>query len=318
MLEAAVPTLVVRPIGPDELDLFTSFTDASPLGLKPPLEMYLDGLHRWYRPEWSWVALRDGEVVARVAFSGPPDAELPVAMGSLEIGTRPDRLENGLALVRAAYAALTGGGTGDGGRPEYRQFLPVDWDEHAPMRAAVDDRRTVARLAGLRFLVERVQLRWTAASGAVLPPRPGRLTFRPAREDAEVLAAVRGTLDGTLDAHARRDVARSGVDTAARAIADELPGPRSLVRLAYDHAGSCVGITVPGLGPFGPDVAYLGVLPEHRGNGYADDLLLEASHLLAEGGAAEIEAATDVGNAPMAAAFARCGYVVVDRLMVHV
>ena len=74
----------------------------------------------------------------------------------------------------------------------------------------------------------------------------------------------------------------------------------------------------PGLGPFGPDVAYVGVPPEHRGNGYADDLLLEASHLLAEAGATEIEAATDVGNAPMAAAFARCGYVVVDRLMVHV
>ena len=58
--------------------------------------------------------------------------------------------------------------------------------------------------------------------------------------------------------------------------------------------------------------------PSTRGNGYADDLVLEASHLLAEGGATEIEAATDAGNAPMAAAFARCGYAVVDRLMVHV
>jgi GNAT superfamily N-acetyltransferase len=313
-----VPTLVVRPIGPDELHLFTSFTDASPLGLRPPLGMYLDDLHRWYRPAWSWVALRDGQVVARVAFSGPPDAELPVAMGSLEIGTRPDRVETGLALVRTAYAAMTGAGTGEGGRPEYRQFLPVDWPEHPGMRAAVADRRTVARLAGLRFLVERVELRWTAGSGAALPRRPGRLAFRPVDDDAELLAVVRGTVDGTLDAHARRDVARAGVDAAARAIVDELPGPRSLVRLADDPAGRCVGITVPGLQPWGPDISYVGVLPEHRGNGYADDLLLEASHLLAESGATEIEAATDVGNTPMAAAFARCGYVVVDRVMVHV
>ena len=185
-------------------------------------------------------------------------------------------------------------------------------------RAAVTDRRTVARLAGLRFLVERVELRWPAESGAPLPPRPGRLAFRPVGDDAEVLAVMRGTLGGTLDAHARRDVARVGVDAAAHAIVDELPGPRSLVRLAYDPAGRCVGITVPGLRPWGPDVAYVGVLPEHRGNGYADELLLEASHLLVEGGATEIVAATDVGNAPMAAAFARCGYMVVDRLMVHV
>lgn len=63
--------LVVRPIGPDEVDLFTSFTDASPLGLKPPLAMYLDGLRQWYRPEWSWVALRDGQVVARVLGERP-------------------------------------------------------------------------------------------------------------------------------------------------------------------------------------------------------------------------------------------------------
>jgi ribosomal protein S18 acetylase RimI-like enzyme len=310
--------LVVRPIGPDEVDLFTSFADASPLGLKPPLAMYLDGLHQWYRPEWSWVALRDGQIAARVAFNGPPDAKLPFAMGSLEIGTRPDRVETGLALVRTAYAAMTGGGTGEGGRPEYRQFLPVDWHQHADMRAAVNDRRTVARLAGLRFLVERVELRWPTEPGAALPPRPGRLTFRPVGDDAEVLAVVRGTLEGTLDAHARRDVARAGVESAARAIVEELPGPRSLVRLAYDPTGSCVGITVPGLRPWGPDISYVGVLPEHRANGYADELLLEASHLLVEGGATEIVAATDVGNTPMAAAFARCGYVVVDRLMVHV
>jgi ribosomal protein S18 acetylase RimI-like enzyme len=313
-----VSALVVRPIGPDEVELFTSFTDASPLGLKPPPAMYLDGLQQWYRPEWSWVALRDGQVVARVAFSGPPDARLPLAMGSLEIGTRPDRVATGLALVRAAYAAMTGGGTGEGGRPEYRQFLPVDWHQHAGMRAAVADRRTVARLAGLRFLVERVELRWLAEPGAALPPRPGRLTFRPVGDDDEMHAVVRGTVDGTLDAHARRDVARDGIDAAARAIVEELPGPRSLMRLAYDPAGRCAGITVPGLRPWGADISYVGVLPEHRGNGYADELLLEASHLLVKGGATEIVAATDVGNAPMAAAFARCGYRVVDRLLVHV
>jgi ribosomal protein S18 acetylase RimI-like enzyme len=239
-------------------------------------------------------------------------------MGSLEIGTRPDRIPTGLALVRTAYGAMTGGGTGQGGRPEYRQFLPVDWHQHDGMRAAVADRRTVARLAGLRFLVERVELRWPAEPGAAMPPRPGRLSFRPVGGDDEVLAVVRGTLDGTLDAHARRDIARDGVDAATRAVVEELPGPRSLMRLAYDPAGRRVGITMPGLRPWGADISYVGVLPEHRGNGYADDLLLEAGHLLVEGGATEIVAATDVGNTPMAAAFARCGYMVVDRLMVHV
>ena len=93
-----------------------------------------------------------------------------------------------------------------------------------------------------------------------------------------------------------------------------------LWRLGYDTAGSCVGIAVPDLGGdrWGPDIAYVGVLPEHRGRGYVDDLLVEATRLLAAAGAAEISAATDAGNLPMAAAFSRCGYRVVDRLLVHV
>jgi ribosomal protein S18 acetylase RimI-like enzyme len=81
-----------------------------------------------------------------------------------------------------------------------------------------------------------------------------------------------------------------------------------------------VGLVVPdpGTDRWGPDIAYLGVLPEHRGRGYVDDLLVEASQLLAERGAEDIGATTDAGNAPMAAAFARCGYEIVDRLIVHV
>lgn len=309
-------SLTIRPIGPDEVDLFLSFADPSPLGLKPPRKMYLDGLNKWYRPEWSWVALRDGKVVARVAFSGEPGAERPVAMGSLEIGTGPDRVETGVALVRVAYGALGGVGTSHDDRPSYRQFLPVDWPDDADMRAAVEDRRTVARLAGLSFLVDRLELRWVPDTG--LSPRPGRLTFRPVRDDAELFAVVRSTFSGTLDAHARRDIDRLGMDAAVSAFVANWPQPRNLWRLADNRSGSCVGITVPTRGPWGPDVAYIGVRPEHRGNGYVDDQLLEASHLLDDGCIDDIGATTDAGNVPMAAAFDRCGYTVVDRLMVYV
>jgi ribosomal protein S18 acetylase RimI-like enzyme len=303
----AVSLLTIRPIGPNEVDLFTSFADATPLGLKPPLQAYLDGLGRWYRPEWSWVALRDGVVVARVAFSGAEDGDRPFAMGSLEIGTRPDRLATGVALVRAAYARY--------GRPRYHQFVPVDWHEHADMRAAVADRMEVARLAGLTFLAERLELRW---NGTPLPPRPRRLDFRPVAAGDDLLGVVAGTVEATLDAGMRDDVARVGLDGAVRAFVAQLPGPMSLWRSAHDPAGRCVGLAVPGRGPWGPDIGYIGVLPAYRGHRYADDLLIEASRLLVEDGADEIDAMTDVGNTPMAAAFQRCGYATVDRMLVHV
>jgi len=309
-----VPAPLIRPIGPDELDLFTSFTDASPLGIKPPREMYLDGFRRWYRPEWSWVALRDGEVIARVAFTGAPDADRPEVMGSLEIGTRPDRIETGTVLARTAYAAMSGPRE----RPRYHQFLPVDWHERADCRAAVEDRLTVARNVGLTYLTERLQLGWMAATG--LPPRAGRLAFRPPPDDAVVLDVVGRTFTGTLDSRTRREAERHGLAVAVWSFVDGLPDSRPLWRLGYDAAGACVGLVVPDLGTdrWGPDIAYVGVLPEHRGRGYAHELLVEASQLLAERGAEEIGATTDVGNVPMAAAFARCGYEVVDRLIVHV
>lgn len=307
-----MPAPLVRPIGPDEVDLFTSFADASPLGLKPPREMYVDGFRRWYRPEWSWVALRDGQVVARVAFSGAPDADRPAVMGSLEIGTRPDRIETGTALARTAYAALAGPGEG----PHYHQFLPLDWHDRADCRAAVEDRLTVARAIGLTYLTERLQLGWVAATG--LPPRAGRLSFRAPADDAAVLDVVARTFTDTLDSGTRRNSERHGLAATVRSFVDGFPRSRSLWRLGYDARGACVGIVVPDLGAerWGPDLAYLGVLPEHRGHGYADDLLVEASHLLVEQGAEDIGATTDVGNVPMAAAFARCGYEIVDRLIV--
>lgn len=62
-----------------------------------------------------------------------------------------------------------------------------------------------------------------------------------------------------------------------------------------------------------PAAGYLGVVPEHRGRGYADDLLGECTRFLAvEQDAERIVANTDVGNVPMAAAFARAALF--DRL----
>lgn len=298
-------TLTVRPIGPDEVDLFLSFSDASALGIKPSTEAYLDGLGRWYRPEWSWVALRDDRVVARVGFSGPPDAPGPYAMGSLEIGTGPDRVATGLALLRGAF--------GVHGPIRWHQFVPVEWEGDPAARAVIADRCEVARRAGLSFLVERLSL---LRSGGGLPARPGRLEFRPVRDRAGLLPVVAGTVAGTLDAHMRADVRDSGLDAAVRAFVDQLPEPVSLWRFGYAD-GECVGVTVPGLTAFGPDIGYVGVLPTYRGRGYAEDLLLEATHLLVAGGGTEIGAMTDVGNTPMAAALRRCGYAVGDRMLVH-
>ncbi|MDO5712430.1 MAG: GNAT family N-acetyltransferase, partial [Micrococcales bacterium] len=56
------------------------------------------------------------------------------------------------------------------------------------------------------------------------------------------------------------------------------------------------------------NVGYLGVLPAHRGHGFVADLVAEVTSFHGAAGAARITATTDVGNTPMARAFARHGY----------
>ena len=53
--------------------------------------------------------------------------------------------------------------------------------------------------------------------------------------------------------------------------------------------------------------------PAHRGHGYIHDILATGTRLLAAQGVPRIRASTDVGNAPMAAAFAKAGYVIFER-----
>ena len=90
---------------------------------------------------------------------------------------------------------------------------------------------------------------------------------------------------------------------------DKMHGDRSWWRVAQTPAGELAGFGIPSQNTDVPVVGYLGVLPEHRGHRYADDILAGITRLLvAEASATVIRADTDLANRPMAAAFERAGY----------
>jgi len=302
-----VKDLVIRPLDADETDLFLSYSgDRVPdVGVEWRRD-YRETLEAGqYRPEWTWVALRGGEVVARAAWWGFPTSSEPLTLDWFEPGTGPDRVEIGARLLGTAYRQL---GADDGERPPFHLFLPPGWRDIPAARAAADARVAAAERAGLTPFVERLRFTWTADEGQ--PPRSTRLVFR-AGDDAEILDAVRRSIDGTLDAITRQDVARQGTEYAARAIVEELaefPSPREWWRLAYMPDGDLVGVTIPARNFTNPVIGYIAVLPEKRGHGYSDDLLSEATAVLVENGADLVNADTDLGNTPMAASFRRCRY----------
>jgi RimJ/RimL family protein N-acetyltransferase len=69
----------------------------------------------------------------------------------------------------------------------------------------------------------------------------------------------------------------------------------------------------PARNSYGAIIGYLGVLPAHRGNGYINEILAEGTRILAAQDVPRIRASTDLGNVPMAAAFARAGWVNFER-----
>ncbi|GIJ53542.1 GNAT family N-acetyltransferase [Virgisporangium aurantiacum] len=306
-----------HPLTAGETSLFTGFGPASASGVGERRRTVDDELAAGlYRPEWLWVAERGSSIVARAAFWGPENAAHPWSMIRFDPGTGPDRVEVGAALIGAAYAALAPAT----GRPDYILQMPAAWRDLPAARRDVADRRAAAEKAGLNLFVERLNVRWIPEFG--LPPRPGRLRFTPAADDPDTTRDVLGRIcTDSLDAYARRDVERYGLARAVEVTIEELmemPGGTGWDhwRLARTPDGAAAGIVLGTRNTLGATIGYLGVVPEHRGNRYSDDLVIEALHIFTAAGEPEVFDGTDVGNAPMAASFARCNYEVSGRFMV--
>lgn len=306
--------LVFRPLVPGETDLFTSMPDpdgetarTGTAWLGRDFAATMQAGH--YRPQWTWVALDDdGTVQARAAWYGGPDDDEPFAMDWFDPGDDP---AIGAELLKRSDL-----------RKDYPLILPPDWrDDPATLRAATR-RIDAAEAAGMSRFVERLHYTWTADRG--VPERPGRLTFRPPDSTEQVRDVLQAVLEGTLDAYSRRDVEQKGAAQAAQEALDILtwmPDGREGWRLAYntdgDDAGDLVGIVVPSRNYLHAVIAFVGVLPGHRGHGYAFDLLAEGTLWLVHDQETEIHADTDVTNAAMAATFARAGYPITQRRLIH-
>jgi RimJ/RimL family protein N-acetyltransferase len=298
------PDLTLRTItGPDELDLFNTL----PYVINDEVGGDLAAGRR--RPEWLWLALRGDRVVARAGWWSRAGDQPPLLMDIFDIDGDAD---DGVRLLKTALPAVVPAGATP---PQYARFLPPDWRDHQHARQAVEDRMGALEHAGARLFVERLRLEWRP--GTPVAELSGRLTFRPVRNAGELIELMTLVLDGTLDAHSRDDLTRMPPRQAAqkqyRNELERYSSPHEWWRTATLPDGEPVGFVIPAHNGYNPIIAYLGVVPAHRGHGYIHDVLAAGTGLLAAQNVPRIRAATDVGNAPMAAAFARAGYVTFER-----
>jgi RimJ/RimL family protein N-acetyltransferase len=302
--------LTMRPIaGREELDLFSRL----PYVLNEELGDDLAGGRR--RPEWMWVALRGDHLLARVAWWSRTGDDTPFLLDIFDIDDSSadrDRMDIGVLLLQTAMAEVVPAGTRP---PEYNRDVPPDWRESEATRRVVEDRMVALERTGARLFVERLRFQWHP--GTPIPEPRGRLVFRPVRDTEEILTLMTRVLDGTLDAHGRDDLTRmSAREAAIRHYEDDLAhyrSPQDWWRIATLPDGAPVGFVTPARNDYNPIIGYIAVLPEHRGNGYIDDILAEGTRILNTQDAPRIRAATDLGNTPMANAFQRAGYINFER-----
>jgi RimJ/RimL family protein N-acetyltransferase len=291
--------LILRPIaGPHELDLFNQL----PYVLNDELAGDLAAGRR--KPQWLWLALRGDRPVARAGWWARPGDEQPALMDIFDLAGDPG---DGVRLVRTALAEVAQPGAA---APGFLRMVPPDWQ-----RSAADGWMDALEKTGAALFVDRLRLEWRPGTPIAEPA--GRLTFRPPHGPAELIELMTLVLEGTLDAHSRADLTRmTAREAAEQQYTEELdryPSPHGWWRVATRPDGEAVGFVIPAHNGYNPIIAYVGVVPAHRGRGHIDEILAEGTRLLAARDVPRIRASTDVGNRPMAAAFARAGYVTFGR-----
>jgi GNAT superfamily N-acetyltransferase len=299
--------ITIRSItGAEELDLFCALTYTL------DDELVDDLVSGRRRPAWMWVALRGGHLVARAAWWGSDDGAAPSLLDILDVADDPDRIDVGVRLLKGALSEIIPARTRP---PEYSRFIPPDWREHASTRRGVEDRMAIVGQIGAQLLAERFRFEWRPGTPIAAPT--GRIEFRPASDDGELLDLMTLTMDGTLDAHSQQDLAlMSAREGAIRHFEEELAcysSPRQWWQIATLPGGEPAGFVVPARNNYHTTIAYLGVLPAHRGHGYINEILAEGTRILAAHNVPRIRASTDLGNVPMAEAFARAGWVNFER-----
>lgn len=253
------------------------------------------------RPDWCWLAVDHGRVVARHHWWGPAGAAAPIVLVPVDApGDDPDVA---VALVehardelqvRDAWAEITiPGAAGD------------PWRDR-PQRVRLLER------AGFVFSVDRVRVEWTG--GEIEPaPRSDRLGFVPAETltEDELVDLFAAVADDSLDHGMRTEREVIGRTEEARRRVEFLrgyPGIDGRMYVATDADGTVVGYVAAADHDGTGVIAEIGVAEGSRGRRYVDDLLATGLATLAAAGVARVVADTDLANVPMRHAFARAGF----------
>ncbi len=153
-------------------------------------------------------------------------------------------------------------------------------------------------------------------------PSKNRLVFRSRKsvgDDGFIEAICQVTRD-TLDQNDLDALERYGDQPAAKRLFEvlrQIDDRRDWWQLAYCDRNLFAGLVVPQkIGESTGAINYIGVAPEHRGQGFVSELLEEGIRILREHKVSEIIADIDTGNFPLDKALRAKGFVPDSSMLV--
>lgn len=295
----------IRPIQFEELAAFVALH--TPAEHIPALRDYVDKMlsRGSMQIERCFVVEDAGQLLGRLAYWTLPSIGVPHDIVLLDLPWTEDYLASGTPLLQDTLAAMRKIGAGDIG---HALDVPAMWPQwqHFP-----EARHTL--LSHVGFTIERETRRFERTTAGIQPTVSERLVFRSFTDVGEdvFLNAVERISASSFDQRTRSERAELGAAAEARKtflVIQSMDYEPDWWQLAYTVDGTLVGLSMPTRNPTYATIGYIGVVPEQRGRGYINDLLAQATMILAGTGADVIRTDTDVANFPMANAFRRAGY----------
>lgn len=255
------------------------------------------------RDEWLFIGYVDGVPTLRIGYRTSPFLSDPTRSGSL-----PATRLFGIGREGTGHAELF--------REFIQQTLPRDLPDDVHVletrlneskHADAGVRARELEAIGFSLLMAKVVYIW---NGSTLPDPRAEMTFRNAEQIGRaafteaIARAGAGGLDREMVYYQKHVDINHWADEHVRYLGER----DDLFSVAY-MAGEPVGLVALDNPDESAYISYVAVIPEHRGNGYANDLVRYGTKLAIEAGwSVPIRAQTDLVNVPMRTAFTNLGY----------
>jgi ribosomal protein S18 acetylase RimI-like enzyme len=251
-----------------------------------------------------WVIGVEGEApVARAALWSLPRAAVPSHIVLIETDWTDPKLAAGRALMRELHQRASALGADALEHTVDSPPVAPQYQEHT------DARIRLLEACGYELL--RDGLRWQLSAPASQEAGPLHFRSLPDVGEEAFVDAIAATFEGTPDAELQRDVDELGRHGAARQYLldhQSLDHRPEWWELGYTDRGALAGVIMGARNPTSAVIAYVGVVPEQRGRGYAAPLVRRGTERLVAAGAGKIRADCDRENIPMVKGFQRAGY----------